>query len=112
MSLFTIKRLRVAWKIIRAALGVLTIAAPGSREAKIASVVIALVTKQGAKQVKLAKRYADALNAKGRIDQLVSMYKKELEAGKVSENRLLGAVTLESLTHASKADADASRKEV
>ncbi len=89
---FTIKRLRVAWKIIRPALGVLTIAAPGSREAKIASVVIALVAKNAKKSNKLAVRYQQALVAKARIEQLVKMYKLELEEGRQGEDKLLAAV--------------------
>jgi hypothetical protein len=89
---FTIKRLRVAWKIIRPALGVLTIAAPGSREARIASVVIGLVAKNTKKSNKLAVRYQQALVAKARLEQLVKMYKQELEAGRRADDKLLAAV--------------------
>jgi hypothetical protein len=89
---FTMKRLRVAWKIIRPALGVLTIAAPGSREAKIATVVIGLVAKNTKKSNRIAVRYQQALVAKARLEQLVKMYKKELEAGRQADNKLLAAV--------------------
>jgi hypothetical protein len=89
---FTIKRLRVAWKIIRPALGVLTIAAPGSREARIASVVIGLVAKNTKKSNKLAVRYQQALVAKARLEQLVRMYKLELEEGRRADDKLLAAV--------------------
>jgi hypothetical protein len=89
---FTMKRLRVAWKIIRPALGVLTISAPGSREAKIASVVMSVVAKNSGKNKKLAVRYQQALVAKARLEQLVKMYKLELEEGQRSGDKLLAAV--------------------
>ncbi len=92
-KLFTIARLKVAWKIIRPALGVLTIAAPGTREAKVAALVIGIVAKSGKQQDKLAVRYAQALIAKGRIDQLVKMYAKEIDSGHAAEAKLIEAVT-------------------
>jgi hypothetical protein len=108
-KLFTMKRLRVAWKIIRPALGVLTIAAPGSREAKLATVVMAVVAKNSGKNRRLAIRYQQALIAKARLEQLVKMYKTELEAGQRSQDKLLvavGNVTEE------KPDADGTGQEV
>jgi len=92
---FTIKRLRVAWKIIRPALGVLTIAAPGSREAKIASVVIGVVAKNSKKNSKTAARYQQALVAKARLEQLLKMYQLELNAGQETDAKLLSAVAEE-----------------
>ncbi len=89
---FTIKRLRVAWKIIRPALGVLTIVAPGLREAKIASVVMALVAKNTKKTNKLTVRYQQALVAKGRLEQLVKMYKLELDGMQRTDDKLLASV--------------------
>lgn len=108
---FTIKRLKVAWKIIKPALGVLTIAAPGSREAKIASVIIGLVAKNTKKSNRIAERYAQALVAKARLEQLVKMYKLELESSRAADTKLLGAVDLKALAEEG-ADALEPRKEV
>jgi hypothetical protein len=108
---FTIKRLRVAWKIIRPALGVLTIAAPGTREAKIAAVVMGVVAKSSKKNNKMAEKYKQALVAKARIEQLVKMYQAELAAGREAEAKLLGAVDFESLAEEG-ADGDSSGQEV
>lgn len=89
---FTIKRLKVAWKIIRPALGVLTIAAPGSREAKIALLVTGMVARNTKKSDKLTIRYQQALVAKARLEQLVKMYKLELESSQQADDKLLAAV--------------------
>jgi alanine dehydrogenase len=107
---FTIKRLKVAWKIIRPALGVLTIAAPGSREAKIAAVVIGLVAKNAKKGNKLTVRYQQALVALARLEQLTKMYKQEIEATRKAEDKLLAAVQGPMTTEAP--DADGTGKEV
>ncbi len=91
-KLFTIQRLKVAWKIIRPALGVLTIAAPGSREAKVALLVTGIVAKHRDKTNKVAVRYQQALVAEARLKQLVKMYKAELDEGRQASDKLLAAV--------------------
>jgi hypothetical protein len=94
---FTIKRLRVAWKIIRPALGV--------------AVVMSVVAKSSKKNNKMAEKYQQALVAKARIEQLVKMYQAELAAGREAEAKLLGAVNFESLAEEG-ADGDSSGQEV
>ncbi len=105
---FTIKRLKVAWKIIRPALGVLTIAAPGSREAKVAALVTGIVARNTKKSNKLAVRYQQALVAKARLEQLVKMYQMELDATRQADDKLLAAVG----GPLGETDANGSRKEV
>lgn len=95
MPMLTRRRLKVAWKIIRAALGVLTVAVPGSREALVASTLLGMVKKNAKKTDKLVVRYEQALIAQARVNQLVSIYEKQLDESAELESKLNVAAGVE-----------------